>query len=498
MTARSPHRHGGWLAFAAGLLVPLTFAPFNLYLLLPLLLAALYWLLDDVAPRKAALRGWLFGLGAFVGGTYWLYVSLHVFGKAPLPLALALMAALMAMMAAYTALLAYCVARFIPAGPLRWMAALPAGWVLVEWLRGWLLSGFPWLSIGYTATDSALAGWIPIGGIFAASAAVAFSGGAVRALFFADTRARVVALLGIAAVWLGGWFLQGVVWTDAAADAVRVSIVQGAVPQDRKWLPEELIPTMRLYREHTRQNWDSDLIIWPEAAIPALRSSLIDYYADIYGEGLQHDTAIVTGIIEYDDASGRYYNGVLALNGADNVYRKRHLVPFGEYFPVPGFVREWLRLRNLPYSDYTAGDDDQSPLEAAGLKIAPSICYEDVFGNELRAMLPEATLLANVSNDAWFGESIAPHQHLQIARVRAIEAGRYLLRATNTGISAVIGPDGRVEQTIPQFQTRVLTADVLPYTGATPYVIIGDSAIVLLSALVAVLAFAITQKDGSR
>ncbi|NNF60794.1 MAG: apolipoprotein N-acyltransferase, partial [Gammaproteobacteria bacterium] len=439
-------RYGAWLAFAAGLPVPLAFSPFDSYLLLPLLLACLLWLIDDVTPRVAAWRGWLFGAGAFLTGTYWLYVSIHVFGEAPLVLALLLMAALMAFMACYSALACYVAARYAPAGALRWLAAFPACWVLAEWLRGWFLSGFPWLSLGYSTTSSMLAGYIPLGGIFAASAAVAVSAGALRTLAGGDIRERVVAVGLLAATWAFGWWSQQVPWTDAAEDTLTVSIVQGAIPQDRKWLPEELVPTMRLYRDLTRQHWDSDLVIWPEAAIPALRVSLVDYYAKIALEGEAYDTEIVTGTIEYDPVTNSYYNGVIALRGSQNVYHKRHLVPFGEYFPVPGFVREWLRLRNLPYSDYTSGGDDQRPLQVAGQKIAPSICYEDVFGNEQRLMLPEATLLVNVSNDAWFGTSIAPHQHMQIARARAIETGRYLLRATNTGVSAVIAPDGRIEQ----------------------------------------------------
>jgi len=493
--SRQSQRYGSWIAFVAGLLVPLAFAPFNFYLLLPVLLAVLFWLWDDTTPRSAAWLGWLFGFGAFLTGTHWLYVSLHVFGKAPLFLALVLMAALMAFMAAYTALLGFLVARFHPtSGAQRWLLLLPSGWVLGEWLRSWVLSGFPWLSLGYTTTDSALAGWIPLGGVFAASAAVALTAGALRTLVAGHATERLAAGLLIAAVWLAGGLLDRVHWTDPTEHSLRVSIVQGAVPQERKWLPEELLPTMRLYREKTREHWGSDLILWPEAAIPALRSTLGDYYDDLNREGQGTNTAIVLGIIEFDPETNEYFNGVLSLDQQQSIYNKRHLVPFGEYFPVPGFVREWMRLRNLPYSDYSAGDKDQAPLIAAGEKIAASICYEDVFGNQLRAMLPEATMLANVSNDAWFGESIAPDQHLQIARVRAIEAGRYLLRATNTGISAIIAPDGRVEATIPQFQRRVLTADAWPHTGATPYVLLGDRPIVLLSALFIILALAATRR----
>ncbi len=483
------HAYGGWIAFAAGLPLPLAFAPFGLHLLAPLLVAVLVWLWDDVTPRVAARRGWLFGFAAFLTGTHWLYVSLHVFGKAPLSLALPLMALLMAFMACYYALLGYGIARFSPRGPSRWLLAVPAGWALAEWLRGWFLSGFPWLSLGYSATDSPLAGWMPLGGVFAASLGVALAAGALRTLVEPVPRWRFAAVGVLALVFGGGWLAQQQSWTRPAGDELQVAVVQGAVPQDRKWLPEELVPTMRLYRELTRRHVEgTDLVIWPEAAIPALRSSIMDYLADLNLDMQREGSALVLGTIEYDRDTREYHNGVTALGDSPGTYHKRHLVPFGEYFPVPGFVREWLRLRNLPYSDYTPGDDDQRPLEAGGAKIAPSICYEDVFGNEQRSMLPEATLLVNVSNDAWFGESIAPHQHMQIARVRAIEAGRYLVRATNTGISAIIAPDGRIEATVPQFETRALQAPVRQYTGSTPYVVAGDWGVVLLAAAMAGVA----------
>ncbi|MBT8145159.1 MAG: apolipoprotein N-acyltransferase [Gammaproteobacteria bacterium] len=471
-------RHGNWLSFVAGLALPFAFAPFGQFWLVPLLLALLVATWDEATPRQAAWRGFLFGFGAFLFGTHWLYVSLHVFGKAPLLLAIPLMAALMALMAAYTAAVGYLVTRFVPRGGWRWLIAIPATWVLAEWLRSWVLTGFPWLSLGYTTTDSPLAGWIPLGGVFAASLAMAVSAGAIRALF--EPRLRLLAAAVLLSMWAGGFALQQVAWTNATERELQVSLIQGAIPQDRKWLPEELIPTMRLYRDRTVENWDSDLIVWPEAAIPAWRSSLSEFFDSMREQGQQTDTGIVVGVIEYDLDDNAAYNGVVGLDETVTTYYKRHLVPFGEYFPVPSFIREWMRLQSLPHSDYTPGGDDQSPLLVAGEPIAASICYEDVFGNELRMMLPAATLLVNVSNDAWFGESIAPHQHLQIARVRAIEAGRYLLRSTNTGLTAVIGPRGHIESQIPQFETTVLTTRVRPFTGATPYVRFGDWPVVVL------------------
>lgn len=481
MLPEAVHRYGGWVAFAAGLSLPFAFSPFHLWPIAPLAVALLIALWDEVNPRRAAWLGFVFGFGLFLYGTHWLYVSLHIYGEAPVALAIPLMGALMALMAAYTAALGYLVVRFGPApGAWRWLAAVPAGWTLVEWLRGWVLSGFPWLSLGYTASDNALAGWIPVGGVYLATFATVLTAGALRAVFTGPA-GRVVAVGVLAAVWIGALALRAVSWTTPHDDELQVSIVQGAISQDRKWLPEELVPTMQLYRDLSARNWASDIIVWPEAAIPALRSSLDSYLEAVHQQARETDTAVVLGIIEFEPRTRQFYNGIIAMDETVTTYHKRHLVPFGEYFPVPGFVREWLRLRNLPYSDYTRGAADQPPLPAGGELLGASICYEDAFGDELRGVLPEATLLVNVSNDAWFGESIAPHQHLQIARVRALEAGRTMLRATNTGISAVIGADGRVQGTIPQFETAVLTERVRPRSGATPYARAGDVAVVVLA-----------------
>lgn len=484
-------RLAGWLALAGGLLLPLAYAPFHLSPLAPLCVACLFALWDGVSPAAAARRGFLFGFGAFLTGTYWTYTSLHVFGKAPLFVALPLVVSLMALMAAYVALAGWLANRIDPRpGLRRWLLVLPSCWALVEWLRGWLFSGFPWLSLGYSQSDTPLGGLAPVAGVFAVSWAVAFTAGALRALLAGPRRRRALAAAAIVGVWVIGAGLRGVPWTRPAGEPIEVSIIQAAVSQDRKWEPEELLPTMRLYRDLTRRHWSSDLIIWPEAAIPALRVRLRDYFAALREEAQRHEADLLAGVIEYRPDTEQYLNGLMSLRSEGGTYYKRHLVPFGEYFPVPSFVRDWMRLRNLPYSDYSRGAADQEPLRVAGQRVAASICYEDLFGAELIYALPAATMLVNVSNDAWFGNSVAPHQHLQIARLRALESGRDMARATNTGISAVIGADGRVRARIPQFETHVLTATVQPREGATPYALAGDVPVVAWS--LALLAVAVT------
>ncbi|KPK61489.1 MAG: hypothetical protein AMJ59_00195 [Gammaproteobacteria bacterium SG8_31] len=472
-----------WIAALSGALLPLGFAPFGFHWVIPLSLVVLWTLWQDRDPWIAARFGFAWGAGAFLTGTYWLYISIHIFGQAPVFLAVLLMLGLVGVMALYPALTGYAVVRWTPPGLSRWLLVLPAAWTISEWLRGWLFSGFPWLSLGYGMTDGPLRGFAPVVGVHGVSLATALLTGCLMGLVFGPHRGRMICAVLVAGLVLGGQTLAMAEWTRPADRPLRIAMIQGAVPQDRKWLPEQREPTKDLYMQLTREHLDRDLLIWPEAAIPAIVSEEIGYLEMLSAEARQAGATVILGMLEQDPVDGRYFNSLLTLGERPAVYRKRHLVPFGEYFPVPDFVREWMRLLSLPYADITPGPRRQPPLLAAGELAAPSICYEDAFGAEQLAFLPEAGLLLNVSNDAWFGNSIAPHQHLQIARMRSLETGRYMLRATNTGVSAVIAPDGTIIERSPQFETHVLTAEIWPVTGATPYIRIGNAGVVVLAIL---------------
>jgi apolipoprotein N-acyltransferase len=488
--ASTPARlqRGGWslpstpkriLALALGMLLPLAFAPFDVRPLAPLCLAGLFLLWEDERPRVAAAQAFCFGFGAFLVGLHWLYISLHTFGKAPLVVALPLMLALIAVLAGYLAALGYLVNRWFPTrGLVRWLLVLPAAWCLVEWLRGWVLGGFPWLAIGYSQIDTPLAGLAPVAGVYALSFVAALTAGALVALVRGSTLQRTAGVALVAILWLASGALRAHEWTQSSGPRVSVALVQGGITQDRKWLPEELEPTKALYQALTEEHLDAELIVWPEAAVPQLLDELGDYLGPIFDDVRERGHAILLGAVEYDAAADKYYNSVIGYDGTLSRYRKRHLVPFGEFFPVPAFVRQWLRLMSLPYTDFARGDPGQAPLALDGQHIGVSICYEDAFGEELIGVLDRATLLANVSNDAWFGGSVAPHQHLEIARMRALEAGRYLVRVTNTGVTAVIAANGAVEQRIPQFDPGVLEGSVQPRTGLTPYARTGNVVIV--------------------
>jgi apolipoprotein N-acyltransferase len=477
-------------AAGLGALQSLAFAPRALAPLGILCLAGFWWLTRNQRPGRAARLGFAFGFGLFLAGTYWLYISIHLVGGAPAALALLLMLGLVAIMGGYLALLSALVARF-PArsGLAQALLVLPSSWVLIEWLRGWVSSGFPWLALGYSQIDTPLAGFAPIAGVYAVSFAAAVTAGALLALVTESGRQRLIALAFALALWLTGGLLTRVQFTAASAAPITVAVIQGAIPQDLKWQEDNRLHTLTVYRTLTEKAWGSRLVVWPEAALPALYHELRPYLSQLQAEAVQHQAELMLGLLRYDFSTDRFYNALLALPSGDWYY-KRHLVPFGEYFPVPSFIRAWMRLKNLAYVDMSPGESDQAPLSAAGQTFAATVCYEDAYGSAQLAALDRATLLVNVSNDAWFGGSSAPHQHLQITRMRALEAGRYMVRATNNGISALIDARGHVYARSPQFVPDVLRGEVVPHTGLTPYARAGNAPIVLIcvAALLSALA----------
>jgi apolipoprotein N-acyltransferase len=472
-------------ALGSGALLALAFAPLQWWPLAILCPAALMGLWQGKDARTAARLGFCFSAGTFAAGTYWLYTSLHTFGEAPIWIAFALMLALVTIMGAYHALLGWCVARYLPErGVLRWLVGLPAAWLLLEWWRGWFLTGFSWLSLGYSQTDTWLASFAPVCGVYGLSALLLLSAGALVTLVAGGRAARAVAVAVLVLPWAGALVLGRIEWTVARGAAVKVAVIQGAIPQDQKWLDANRDTTLRLYRNLTATVLGTPLIVWPESAPPDLANNLVDYLGGIYSMASAHGSAIVMGAVRASDDGEHYFNSVLALGDhGPQWYNKSHLVPFAEFFPVPGFVRSWLRLANLPYEDFTRGATNQPPLAAAGLKLAASICYEDAYGSAQLPVLRSADVLVNVTNDAWFGDSTARHQHFQIARMRAIEAGRFMVRAANDGISGVIGPHGEVIARAPEFKPYALTAAITARVGLPPYAYAGNWPVLLLALL---------------
>ena len=481
---------GSALALVAGASLSLSFAPFEWWPVAILAPAVLIGLWEGASPRRAAVLGFWFNFGTFSVGTYWLYISLQIIGHAPVPLALLLMFALAAIMGGYHALIGWLLAKYVPRGGLvRWMVAIPSAWLLIEWFRSWFLTGFGWLSLGYAHTDNWLGiGLAPVIGQYGLGLLTLVMAGGLIALIHGARRDRIVAASVIALAWIAAFALRGVEWTQPYSRPITVAVVQGAIPQDEKWIDGNLESILEVYKTRTREAQGADLIVWPESAIPDLVNNHIEYYREVYQEASQHGSSLVMGTLRAEEnpktREEEYYNSVLAMDrGTPGIswHNKHHLVPFSEFFPVPEFIRNWLKLQGLPYSSFNRGAAQQEPLEAAGQRIAAGVCYEDAYGSTLLPVMPTATMLLNVTNDSWFARSTARYQHLQISRLRAMETGRPMVRAANDGVSAVIGPRGEFIARAPEYEANVMRASVQPRTGLTPYARTGNWPVVCLA-----------------
>ena len=486
------------LATLAGAALATAFAPLNLWLLALLSPAALMVLWHEAPPRHAAALGFWFNVGTFTAGTYWLYISIHVIGSAPAWLAVIGIAALVCVLALYGAGLGWAVARWLPpTGALRWMAALPAAWLLVEWFRGWFLTGFPWLSLGYSQTGTWLASLAPVLGVYGVSALLLLGAGALVTLLLGGRREQLLALVVLLVVAVVPWSLRGIAWTQPAGPAISVAIVQGAIPEDEKWQDAHRDAQLDTYRDLTRQALGAQVIVWPEAALPDVAQHLGDYLLARYHEAHARHSALVLGALR-ETKNGDYYNSILTLGESVDWYDKMHLVPFTEVIRVPHFALKWLQFMNLPYEGFEYGASNQLPVSAGGLVLLPAICYDDSYGTSNLHMLPAANALVTVTNDGWFGHSTARFQHLQIAQMRSIETGRYLIRAANDGISAIIGPDGRVQAMAPGYVPAVLRGAVVPMRGLPPFARFGNWLIISLSATTLALILAWQIARGRR
>jgi apolipoprotein N-acyltransferase len=466
------------LSLAAGATTVLAFAPFSIGILAVLTLALLFHLWRHSADAAAAAwLGFAFGLGLMAFGVFWLRISIAQFGGVTLPLAIVVTALFALLMALYFALAGWLARRLRPRSDVLWvLLVMPAVWVLVEWLRGWFLTGFPWLSLGYSQIDLPLAGVAPVLGVFGVSLAVAVSAALLVLL------PRAAAIAGLVALWVVGIGLQQVAWTERAGDPVRVSLLQASIPQAQKWQLSMRRVTLETYLEMTASVADSRIVIWPETAVPAFAHEMEDsLLAPLHEMLREQDRDVVLGIVD-GERDSEYFNAMLSLGASGrDAYHKRHLVPFGEYLPLDAWTRPVLDFLDIPMSDFTPGGDEPPIITLAGQPVGINICYEDAYANEVIRALPRATLLINTSNDAWFGDSLAPHQHLEIARMRAVEARRFLLRATNTGISAIIDQLGQLRGTSPQFEPAVLSGEAIPLSGTTPFVRWGNAAVILIA-----------------
>ena len=465
-------------SFLLGALTVLGFAPFYLFPVPVITIACLlYFWRKSETPLQAALLGFCFGMGMFGAGVTWIYISLHEFGAVPMPIAVLLLLILCSYLSLYVTVTGWVVRKLQFEAPLVWVLFVSSLWTLSEWLRGVVsFFGFPWLTIGYSQVPSSpLAGYSAVTGVYGVSLILILSAAFISLLFEKKFRSwRNILFLPV--IWIIGLGLQFVNWTEPQGEPVSVSLLQGNISQEMKWRPEHVIQTMDTYAKLALAS-NSRLIIAPEISLPLARDKVsANYLKQISAHAKQNNGDILIGMIETEGNSGDYYNSMFSFGtSSEQTYRKFHLLPFGEFIPLKPLFGWIINILKIPLTDFSRGELNQNPMSLAGQSVAINICYEDAFGEELIYQLPQATLLANVSNDAWFGRSIGPHQHLQISQMRALETGRYMLRATNTGVSAIINEHGVVLQQADVFKATILNGLVQGYTGATPYVRFGNS-----------------------
>ena len=483
------------LLFLLGAGSVLSFAPFYFFpaSIIAITFLCLFWM-NATTARQAFKYGLVYGLGLYIVGIYWIYISLHDFGQMPALFAALCTFLLCAFMALFPALVGALSMRITTSTGLRLLVAIPILWGLSDWVRSWIFTGFPWLTMGYSQTPySPLAGYMPIIGVYGISLLTVLSAGLLACWYLKKTHLHSIkrrTLFGvILTLWIGGAALQFVDWTYPQGAPLKVALLQGNIPQDLKWAPEIAGQTVEQYISMAEAS-DAKLIVMPETALPLLSSDVPETVVSrLKQHALRNQGDILTGLVESEN--GEYFNSMLSIGSGESAsYRKSHLVPFGEFIPLKK-VFGWIYrdLLNMPLSDMSRGSIHQQPMNISGQQVAINICYEDVFGEEIIRQLPQATLLVNTSNDAWYGNSYAAEQHMQFSQARALETGRMMLRATNTGATAAIDTHGYVFAHAPHFEQTTLNVIAQGYVGSTPYVRFGNWPFLIFSLVALVLVW---------
>jgi apolipoprotein N-acyltransferase len=477
-------------------------APFDAW---PLGLASVFLLaasLQTVNSLTGALRNYLFGIGMYGVGVSWVYVSIHEYGGASVGLAVALVALFVLSISVIAALQGYVYVRFFRQGYRRSVLGFSCLWVIQEWFRTWFLTGFPWLFLGYGVMDTPLSNFAPIGGVLALSLAIALTASTFAALLIhtRDTKVQArrlfTSLALVAGIWLSGLILSQQQWVEPVSGGdLSVSLIQGNIDQRIKWRREMVEPILDLYWKMSETEWDQDLIVWPEAAITLFRHDAETYLDRVDSRGKRTSTALITGIPAIDSKTQSYRNSAVAMGIGSGTYDKRRLVPFGEYVPLEDTLRGLITFFDLPMSHNSPGPEQQKPILVGPWQVSTSICYEVVFPDLVRNAVADPDFLLTISNDTWFGRSIGPVQHMQMARMRALENGRYLIRGTNNGITAIVDERGKVLRSLPQFTRDVLRGEIRTMSGTTPFGRWGSLPVVLICCLGLLLSFSVREQE---
>lgn len=483
----------------AGAVTTLAIPPFSYWWLAVPTLATLAYNCHKLQTKKPLfIHALLFGLGFLGTGASWVFVSIHEFGNTAWFLA-GLMTALFVFVNALAFALPFCILAFFKPTHLRLLLGFPLVWVLNEWLRSWLFTGFPWLYLGYAHLETPLAGWAPIGGVFSLSLLAAFYASAFCILCLHKSSANTLKLICVAGMvmfWVEGKALKSFQWTQADGEPLSVGLVQPNIPQTLKWAPEYKQPTLDILASLTDSLEEIDLIVWPEAAVPDVFFRSTDFLSSLHEKTKNNDSGLITGILYDDQGQGRYFNSLVGVGEAEGIYHKQRLVPFGEYVPLETYLRGLINFLSLPTSVISQGPSDQEGIKIKNHRVASAICYEIVYPELVATETKNKHLIVTVSNDAWFGNSIGPLQHFHMVRMRALETGRYVVRATNNGVSAIITPKGDIQQQSEQFIRTTLFGEVTPMSGNTPYLIWKNYFILSLLLIIFIVLLVQTQRKN--
>ncbi|GAA0791438.1 apolipoprotein N-acyltransferase [Marinobacterium sediminicola] len=487
-------RHSNWLtallALAGGAGITLSLAPFDLLPFALLGPALLYWLQRHQKGRPAFLTGWAFGIGFWGAGVSWVYVSIHTYGNASAALAGLLTGLFVVALGLLFAVQGWCFSKLAQPARQRWLV-FSLVWVGFEWLRSWLLTGFPWLLLGYAWLDTPMQSWAPVGGVWLLSLlSVLLATGLVRLLVDRKPLALIPGAL-MAAIA----FALPLNWTEPQDNKpLDVALIQPNIPQLAKWQPDNLQRILQHQISLSLPMADADLIVWPETAIPATFDRAAPVLTPFLNRLDAQGTALISGFpfAEADPESPRghrFHNSIGVFSGGQDLYHKQRLVPFGEYVPFEAQLRGLIAFFDLPMSSFSLPTRDTDPLQLGELSIAPAVCYEIAYPGLVRSLANDSGILLTVSNDTWFGRSIAPDQHLQLARMRALENGRWLIRSTNNGLTAFVAPDGSIAALAPVDQATQLRYTLIPMSGLTPWQRFGLWPVTLLGLVLGLVAF---------
>ncbi len=493
----------------SGAAITLSFAPFNIWPISLIALTIFALALKQQTLSICLKRSFIFGLGLYLGGVHWVYVSVHNFGGASVFLASLIVLVFALFLAFVFTLPFYISGKWFRDHPLNLIIVLPACWLLGEWLRSWLLTGFPWLYLGYGHLDTWLSGWAAVGGVMSISFILAVTAGVIaEAILFVkkeSSLSRITLLSSIIPVigfWMAGLFLQNTIWAKPENTPIRVGMVQPNLSQDIKlnWSTESVHQSLDQLREQSKDLWKNDWVIWPEAAIPTALTfhTALPFLEEMNSIASDNQAALFTGVIYDDEKNEKYYNSIVGLGSGYGFYHKRRLVPFGEYVPLEDYLRGLIEFFNLPTSFIHLGPEEQHGLIAKGIRITPAVCYEIVYPDLIAQSAKETQVLLNLNNLGWFLDSIQSKQFMQMAQMRALETGRYLIYNTNNGPSAIIDNKGKIVAQSEAFKADTLSGTIYPVKDWTPFMMIGSWPLALILSFILLLLRALGRRKKFR